>query len=274
MDPKPIAALSPLEMPSIHFAYDFLIFGIQCVLNIFFKLGARGAHLVPKRGPVLFVAAPHSNQFVDPCMLQVTSGRRIGFLAAAKSMRLFWIGMMARFLESIPVERPQDLAKKGPGRIYWDKTSKKIMGADCKLPWKRAQYTAEFTVTVQPGDLISCSGHEPLVVIEILSDTECQVKTAPLSNFPVNASTALFYKITPKIDQSAMFEEVTKRFLQGRCVGIFPEGGSHDRPELLPLKAGAAIMALSSLHQYPDLGLQIVPVGLNYFHAEKVSLSI
>lgn len=27
-------------------------------------------------------------------------------------------------------------------------------------------------------------------------------------------------------------------------IGIFPEGGSHDRPELLPLKAGVTLMAL------------------------------
>ena len=31
---------------------------------------------------------------------------------------------------------------------------------------------------------------------------------------------------------------------EGKVVGIFPEGGSHDRPDLLPIKAGISIMAL------------------------------
>ena len=53
-------------------------------------------------------------------------------------------------------------------------------------------------------------------------------------------------------------------------VGIFPEGGSHDRPEMLPLQAGVAIMALETLSKFPGAKLKIVPVGLHYFNADKV----
>ena len=66
-----------------------------------------------------------------------------------------------------------------------------------------------------------------------------------------------------------MFNKVTERLVQGKCVGIFPEGGSHDRPEFLPLKSGVALMCLSSMAQHSDLNVKIVPVGLNYFHADK-----
>jgi glycerol-3-phosphate O-acyltransferase/dihydroxyacetone phosphate acyltransferase len=44
------------------------------------------------------------------------------------------------------------------------------------------------------------------------------------------------YKTAPKVDQTMVYNEVFKRLNQGGCIGIFPEGGSHDRPELLPLK--------------------------------------
>lgn len=77
------------------------------------------------------------------------------------------------------------------------------------------------------------------------------------------------YKLAPHIDQTKVYEAVFSRLRNGGCVGIFPEGGSHDRTELLPLKAGVAIMALGTLAEDPDCGLKIVPVGMNYFHAHK-----
>ena len=54
-----------------------------------------------------------------------------------------------------------------------------------------------------------------------------------------------------------------------RTVGIFPEGGSHDRPSLLPFRAGVAIMALSSLAKHPSIPLRLVPVGINYFSGHR-----
>lgn len=46
-------------------------------------------------------------------------------------------------------------------------------------------------------------------------------------------------------------------------------GGSHDRTDLLPLKAGVSIMALGAMANNPNLNIKIVPVGLSYFHAHK-----
>jgi len=52
------------------------------------------------------------------------------------------------------------------------------------------------------------------------------------------------------------------------CVGIFPEGGSHDRTELLPLKAGVCLMALGAMaiHNKP---VYIVPCGLQYYRPDQ-----
>lgn len=77
------------------------------------------------------------------------------------------------------------------------------------------------------------------------------------------------YKLAPHIDQTKVYEAVFDRLRSGGCVGIFPEGGSHDRTGLLPLKAGVAIMALGALTDSPDTDLKVVPVGMNYFHAHK-----
>jgi glycerol-3-phosphate O-acyltransferase/dihydroxyacetone phosphate acyltransferase len=55
----------------------------------------------------------------------------------------------------------------------------------------------------------------------------------------------------------------------GGAIALFPEGVSHNSPQLLPLKTGAARIALGavSVGQNPaSLDLQIVPVGLFYTH--------
>lgn len=77
------------------------------------------------------------------------------------------------------------------------------------------------------------------------------------------------YTVTPRVDQSAMFNAVSEALFAGKSVGIFPEGGSHDQPSLLPLKVGIAIMAINALVSKPDLPLCIVPVGLNYFSGHR-----
>jgi 1-acyl-sn-glycerol-3-phosphate acyltransferase len=56
---------------------------------------------------------------------------------------------------------------------------------------------------------------------------------------------------------------------QGRCIALFPEGISHSATQLLPLKTGAARIALGAISVGEDEGdtappLRIVPVGLYY----------
>lgn len=84
-----------------------------------------------------------------------------------------------------------------------------------------------------------------------------------------HSSTGIKFSVAPHVDQSKVYEAVFQRLKEGGCIGIFPEGGSHDRTELLPLKAGVAIMALGALAENPDCGVKIIPVGMNYFHPHK-----
>ncbi|HEX7176522.1 MAG TPA: lysophospholipid acyltransferase family protein [Pyrinomonadaceae bacterium] len=77
------------------------------------------------------------------------------------------------------------------------------------------------------------------------------------------------------------FEACHALLARGRCIAIFPEGVSHDEPRLLPLKTGAARIALGAAavgaaadggeegfgvdtETGAGLDLQIVPVGLYY----------
>jgi glycerol-3-phosphate O-acyltransferase/dihydroxyacetone phosphate acyltransferase len=83
------------------------------------------------------------------------------------------------------------------------------------------------------------------------------------------APSGLAFKVAPHIDQRKVFDTGSTHIINGGCIGIFPDGGSHDRPDLLPLKAGVSIMALNTLSHSPDCGLTIIPCGLNYFHPNK-----
>ncbi|KAF9346514.1 hypothetical protein BGX26_001962 [Mortierella sp. AD094] len=246
--------------------YDFVSFFFTIMLDIFFReIRPRGAHKIPKKGPVIFVAAPHANQFVDPLVLMRECGRRVSFLAAKKSMDRRWIGAMARSMNAIPVERPQDVARPGSGTIkLLDRYSDplRITGVDTK-------FTKELLVgdTIQlPKDIGSSS------VAEIISDTELIIKKElkDLKALELLTSTdGVKYKCLPHMDQTNVYKTVFERLNAGHCVGIFPEGGSHDRAEMLPLKAGVTIMALGALAANPTLDLKIVCCGLNYFHPHR-----
>ena len=96
----------------------------------------------------------------------------------------------------------------------------------------------------------------------------------------------LTFKTLPYVDQNEMYQDVYQRLRDGHCVAVYPEGvlllqdvvyrelihrvgGSHDRTDLLPLKAGFAMMALGTMACYPNVEVKIVPVGLSYFHAHR-----
>jgi len=74
-------------------------------------------------------------------------------------------------------------------------------------------------------------------------------------------------KDDPKAMRSVMdtFEACFRVLERGEAVGIFPEGITHDDPQLKEVKSGAARMALELEHRHGGkLGLQIVPVGLTF----------
>jgi 1-acyl-sn-glycerol-3-phosphate acyltransferase len=74
------------------------------------------------------------------------------------------------------------------------------------------------------------------------------------------------------------FDEAVAALHRGEAVQIYPEGLSHSRASLAPLRTGAARIALQAEAERGwELGLNILPVGLNYrrktsFRGEVVAL--
>ena len=60
------------------------------------------------------------------------------------------------------------------------------------------------------------------------------------------------------------FERSRDLLARGGTIGICPEGVSHNEPRLLPLKTGAARIALGAASCGPGLDVKVVPAGLYY----------
>ena len=196
-------------------------------------------------------------KFVDPLILMrviwTESRRRIAFLIAEKSMRRRFIGAAARAVGAVSVGRALDLTSQASGRIYLpDPTNDPLLirGVGTKFE-KQAQVGGLVVLPTVDGTAANAE------VQEILSDEEIRLKKEFRGDIAVRQLTGkpldgresmngdltknhgfggINFKVAPKVDQTKVYDAVFERLQAGGCVGIFPEGGSHDRTELLPLK--------------------------------------
>ncbi|KAJ1565828.1 hypothetical protein HK096_009220 [Nowakowskiella sp. JEL0078] len=311
---------SDIIPPEIHVSeestliYDLFAYLFTVVLNVFFReIRFRGLQNVPKDGPVLVVAAPHANQFIDPLILWARLPRRVSFIAAKKTMDKRGVGFFARSMNSIPVQRPQDMIQKCDGLIRLLNPS----NAPLIINGRGTSFLKDFC----PKDsIVLPGGAGSSEVAEVITDTELRLThpftspsalslltrqvavtnsgsfeepdalkgtwagalqrsystlfstSAPNYGSTESRSTSVvgtsFQKV-PFIDQSELMHTVMDRLCEGGVIGVFPEGGSHDRPEFLPLKAGAALMSLGAMAMNPEKPIKIVPVGLSYFNPHR-----
>ncbi|KAG8779631.1 hypothetical protein FRC20_002846 [Serendipita sp. 405] len=226
-------------------AYDTMLLFWRIVTNLFFReIRPRGAFNIPRQGPVIFVAGPHANQFLDPLLLMSEAHRdarrRVSFLIAAKSMKRKAIGLFASLMSSIPVIRAADDAKTGKGVVYITAEQPTILyGVNTKFTLELAPKKQ-----VMLGKALNFATAE---VVEVISDTEARLKkefggesgkgTAKiLDALKEKDAQGLDYKVMPFVDQAEMYSAVYDKLKQGGCIGIFPEGEKRVKPCIeLPL---------------------------------------
>ena len=132
----------------------------------------------------------------------------------------------------VPVVRAQDLAYPGKGRIQ-------LLNRKSE-PLRIIGINTQFTAQLRPRDSITLPKNVGRSeVVEIISDTELIIKKEfkelkALELLTSNDGTV--YKCMPHVEQDSVYRNVHDQLNQGQCVTIVPEGGSHDRAELLPLK--------------------------------------
>ena len=176
---------------------------------------------------------------------------------------------------AVPVKRAQDSAKRASGSLSIDmkqitneNDSSSANTTEIKVVGKSTKFISEIKV----GDKIRFPKQaQGIKVSSIDSDVSMTVKVEEgvidvisTQPFPEYVS----FDILPRIDQKEVYQNVLEKLASGGTIGIFPEGGSHDRTDLLPLKVGVALIAYSELEK-DGINVPIVPVGLNYFRAHR-----
>ncbi|KKZ66131.1 hypothetical protein EMCG_01167 [[Emmonsia] crescens] len=279
----------------IGWLYDIVLWSLAVLIDLFFReVHPRGSWKVPKRGPIILVAAPHANQFVDSLILMRVArrelNRRIAFLIAEKSFKRRFVGLLAKAAGALPVARAMDNMKPGQGMIYLPDPVNNptlLRGVGTKFDGPGFEVGGTIALPTINGeahstDIAEIRGPEeillkkPFMHKDALYQLTGRTDISDDLKFTGNAAEQDLsgfkgskFKIAPHVDQTGVYKAVFQTLNAGGCVGIFPEGGSHDRPNLLPLKAGVALMALGALAENPDCGVKIVPCGMNYFHAHK-----
>lgn len=238
------------------------------ILSIFFRdVEIVGRDKLPRHGPMIF-SVNHANQFMDAVMVVATCHHKVSYLMAETSWRRRIIGDIAWAMDVVPVKRAQDGAKKGAGKVVFtqqDYENTKLLSVE--------GVETRFTEELAKGDKIRPVGTAAAVKItEVVDDKTLLVDGSDIPEEEVEPifgkKEAADFDILKRVDQKVVYEKVLDRLAEGGCVGIFPEGGSHDRTDLLPLKVGVALIAYSALEK-DGLNVPIVPVGLNYFRTHR-----
>ncbi|KAH9598689.1 Phospholipid/glycerol acyltransferase [Trypanosoma melophagium] len=235
----------------------FIDFFMWLLMNVYFReVTVVNKENIPKTGAVIFYGN-HQNQFIDAMMIRANCGRPVRFVMAEKSFHRPVIGHFGRMMDAVPVIRPQDVPLT-PGEGMLARMDGDVLYGE----------NTKFQTCLEAGDVIiwtkgsvKCSAQ----VHRIRSDTEVQL-TMPV--LPANiVSQPVPFKISRRIDHSTMYASVYQTLQNNQCIGIFPEGGSHDRTSLLPLKAGVALFSLGAAER--GISVKVVPCGLTYFYGHK-----
>ncbi|CAD0088578.1 unnamed protein product, partial [Aureobasidium vineae] len=255
-----------------NFIYDAWLWTFSILVDLFFReVHPRSSWKVPRNGPVIIVAAPHANQFVDPLILMRVlrreAQRRICFLIAEKSMKRRFIGWGARMVGSVPVGRALDLKKPAEGKIYlpdpegdptllkgigthFDNKDIFMVGGVLALPSFGNKFAnTEIKEILGPNEIRLKKPYSGNVALRQLTGQD--VKDAKAEAKLTQGFEGTKFEVAPHVDQGEVYSSVFQKLHEGGCI------------------AGVAIMALGALAEDPDCGVKIVPCGMNYFHAHK-----
>lgn len=241
---------------------------LRFILTIFFHdIDVVGRDKLPRHGPVIFVSN-HPNQFIDAMMILCSCQYKVSYLIAEVSWNRRIVGDLAWAMGSVPLKRPQDEAKVGIGMVKFsqhDYENNKVLSVE--------GIDTKFTEQVAKGDCIRPVGTpSELKVIQVTDNKTMLVDgigispTELVSVFGREEPSA--FDVLKRIGQRDVYDSVLEMLSSGGCIGIFPEGDSHDRTDLLPLKFGVSLLAYSALEK-DGLNVPIVPVGLNYFRTHR-----
>jgi glycerol-3-phosphate O-acyltransferase/dihydroxyacetone phosphate acyltransferase len=192
-------------------------------------------------------------------VVKMESNRRIHVLTAQKSMERKFVGTMAAASGAVPVGRAMDQTKPADGKIYLpDPVNDPLLvrGVGTNFEAKDFQVGGSLVLPkvdnkAAAAEIQDIKGPEELrlkrpfkggIAMQQLTGRNDMTEDGTFVNGasatigPAPDYEGSSFQIAPKLDQSNVYDAVHTVLHRGGTVGIFPEGGSHDRTDLLPLK--------------------------------------
>lgn len=161
-------------------------------------------------------------------------------------------------MDAVPVGRALDLKKPATGKIYlpdpegdptlvrgtgttFDEPNFQVGGLLALPTVNNEAANAEIKEILGPAEIRLKKPFKGAVAMRQLTgqdvrDTNGEVLDRPVDKKVTKQFDGIKFSVAPHVDQSAVYSSVFQKLKDGGCIGIFPEGGSHDRTELLPLK--------------------------------------
>lgn len=250
--------------------YRMVVWFLSFLTNIYFReISSSGSIKIPREGGVIFVAGPHVNQvyirsqsariiphspkpqMIDPVLVIRTilerSQRSVSSLIPTVWLQTRIVGSIARWLDTITLERPIDFQKKGMGTISMSPNYDNTL---CIIG-----HGTDFMKEAREGDLLFLPRYNgstaSATIKQILSPNKLILKRElsprqnaleQLSRGSKTSSRGCSYFIAPKLDRSNLYKDVSGKLGGGGNVLIFPEGASHDTPGFLPLQSKLCIL--------------------------------
>ena len=182
--------------------------------------------------------------------------------------------------ESVRTIRLWDMIYLGKGAPLRRQVIHAIIALALRLFFRRIEVVGVERVP-RTGPLLFVLNHpnglvDPALVFVSLPRRVSFLAKSTLFDNPIGAFVLRTFEILPvyrRIDAGAKltsnlstFENCFELLRRVRCIAIFPEGISHDEPQLQKMKTGAARIAIGAVSHptAPAAGLKIVTVGLYY----------
>ena len=242
------------------------IFLRQITGNYFRNIHVDRVENMPLEGPTI-LCCNHSNQFMDAMILISQCPRPLSFCFAASSFNKPIVGYLAKKIHVIPVNRPDDFKVKGKGKV--------IMTSDTDIKG----FGTKFITEIKNNKNFKLGLHSLLVmkkyrlmVEKVIDEENIKVRSDPNIYEQIKKEykdKQLNFQFIPKLDNSLMFKEATKKLMDGKAICIFPEGTSHDCTHLLKLKPGVAYIALEAMANYGVKNIKLISCGLSYFSRDE-----
>eukprot|EP00026_Physarum_polycephalum_P007809 Phypoly_transcript_07877.p1 GENE.Phypoly_transcript_07877~~Phypoly_transcript_07877.p1 ORF type:complete len:458 (+),score=75.43 Phypoly_transcript_07877:182-1555(+) len=138
----------------------------------------------------------------------------------------------------------------------------------------------------EKGPVVFCGNHgnglvDPVIIMAVADRQVCTIAKSTLFSMPLLGQVLRGLKAVPvrrrqdfqgtTQDNSPALDAMAQILERGDCLAIFPEGISHDAPEIHELKTGFARAAMQAIREKnsDDFEVTIIPVGLNFMAKDR-----